>query len=97
MKSKNSKDQLQHAIIGLYKMRVILFIALVLLAYSFVVFRIYTLGKVQPSQSSISSESSASSNPKIDPATIAKIKQLQNNSVGAQALFNQARQNPFQE
>jgi hypothetical protein len=35
--------------------------------------------------------------PHIDPAIVQKIKQLNDNSVSAHALFNQSRQNPFGE
>ena len=35
--------------------------------------------------------------PHIDPAIVAKIKSLQDHSVSVQSLFDDARQNPFQE
>lgn len=79
--------------------RVPLFICLVLLVYAFIVMRVNALKNAQPSasQTAIATHNTTSATPHIDQATIQKIRQLQDNSVSLQALFNQARQNPFQE
>jgi hypothetical protein len=89
------KAQLQLLFKRFMAFRVPLFLLLVALVYGFVIFRISALQNAQPSLSSTDSKLQASTN--IDQATISKIKQLQDNSVNVQALFNQARQNPFQE
>lgn len=80
----------------LLRFRVVIFLAIVAVVYAFVVFRIHTLSDAQPNQSNIASQTTVPQ-PHIDQATVDKINQLQNNSVSVQALFNQARQNPFQE
>jgi len=79
--------------IGTYK--VLLFFLLVMALYGFIVFRINTYSNAPAAASSNAAHTAAQ--PHIDPATIAKIKNLQDNSVNVQSLFDEARQNPFQE
>ncbi len=76
--------------------RILICITLVVIAYGFIILRINTLSNAQPNQSTIASQAT-SSEPHIDQATINKVKQLQDNSVNVQVLFNQSRQNPFHE
>lgn len=72
-----------------------LFLGLVVILYGFVLFRINTLSNARPSDAQLSSQS-APVTPHIDPAIINQVQQLQDNSVSVQALFDQARSNPFQ-
>lgn len=82
--------------LGTYK-AFLFFLALATL-YGFIIWRINVLSNAPPSQSDILSASKqAPIQPHIDPATVSKIQSLQDNSVNVQSLFNQARQNPFQE
>lgn len=80
----------------LLRFRVVVFLAILAIVYAYLVWQINILGSVGPDQSVLSAQA-GTSQPHIDPATITKIKQLQDNSVNVQTLFNQARQNPFQE
>lgn len=91
-----SSDQLQKILRELLRLRVLLFLILVACVYGFVGLRVMNLRNQQPDQSAVSSATTITQ-PHIDQATVDKIKQLQDNSVNVQALFNQARQNPFQE
>jgi nitrate reductase NapE component len=95
MNSAKLKAQLQQFLKRFIAMRVPLFLLLVAGVYGFVVWRISVLQDAQPSSSSVNAQVQAA--PHIDPTTISKVKQLQDNSVSVQTLFNQARQNPFQE
>lgn len=95
MNSSNLQNQLQRMLKQLLHFRVPLFLLLLAIVYGFIVWRADTLQHAQPQQSAIASKLESSTH--IDQATINKIKQLQDNSVSVQALFNQARQNPFQE
>lgn len=95
MKSDNLKIQLQKLSTQFMKLRVPLFLLLVVIVYAFVAWRISVLQNAQPNQTAVNAQVQAS--PQIDQATISKIQQLQNSSDNVQALFNQARQNPFQE
>jgi len=79
--------------VGAYK--AFIFFLVVAGLYGFIVWRINTYSSVAPSQSEESAQIAA--RPHIDPDTVKKLEDLQNNSVSVQALFNQARQNPFQE
>lgn len=95
MKSDNLKLQLQKVSKQFVKLRLPLFLLLVIVVYAFVTWRISVLQNAQPSASSVSAQIQAST--QIDQSTIGKIQKLQNNSVSVNALFNQARQDPFQE
>lgn len=63
--------------------------------YGFIIWRINVYSNAPASQSEVSSQ--VASQPHIDPKVVKQMQELQNNSVNVQALFNQARQNPFQE
>jgi uncharacterized membrane protein len=95
MKQDQVKVQLQQVSKQFMSMRVPLFLLLVVVVYAFVAWRISVLQNVQPSSSSVSAQIQTTTH--IDQATIDKIQQLQNSSPNVNALFNQARQNPFQE
>jgi hypothetical protein len=77
--------------------RVIIFIVVIVMVYSFLVFRINTLANGEPSDSDVDAKLQTAKQLKVDSATIQKIQQLQDNSSEVKALFNQARNNPFQE
>lgn len=96
MKDKELKSQIQHVIREAAHYRIAIFLATIVLVYGFVIWRVNVLVNVEPTASQVASELNATS-PKIDQATVDKVKQLQDNSVNVQALFDQARQNPFHE
>ncbi len=72
------------------------FLALAAL-YGFIVWRINVLSSAPPSASDLSNASKGTAQPHIDQTTIDKIQSLKDNNVNVQSLFDQARQNPFQE
>lgn len=74
----------------------VLFIIFVAGLYSFVLFRVNSLSHAQPQANDVSSQVTAAAIPHIDPAVVKQLQALQDNSVGVQTLFNQARSNPFQ-
>src|SRR4051812_32862156 len=68
---------------------------LVLIAYILVVWQISKLATTEPSGDA---ETAASTKiPKIDPNAIQQIQALEQNNTQVHSLFNQARNNPFQE
>jgi len=79
------------------QLRVPLFIFTVMVLYIFVTWRVNVLSNVEPTDAQVSSKISETKSPRIDQSTVDKIRQLQDNSVSVQTLFNEARQNPFQE
>jgi hypothetical protein len=70
-------------------------ILLVLLVYVLVVFRINSLANAEPGPDQQVIISNAT--PKIDPNAIKQIQALEQNNTQVHALFEQARNNPFQE
>ena len=73
-----------------------LFLGLVAILYGFLLLRINGLNNTQPSADSVTSQVNAAQVPHIDESTVRQLESLQNNSVNVQALFNEARSNPFQ-
>jgi hypothetical protein len=80
--SSNSK----HAVFGA--------LLLVLLVYLFVVFRINQLATADPPADAVSS---AKPTVRINEDAIKQIQTLENNNPQVHSLFNEARNNPFQE
>ncbi|HSW79438.1 MAG TPA: hypothetical protein VLG47_01550 [Candidatus Saccharimonadales bacterium] len=68
-----------------------------LLLYTFMVVRIDSLSGAAPSDAQVTAKEQAIAQPKIDKATLNKIEKLQNQNIQVQALFNQARNDPFSE
>lgn len=75
--------------------RAIIFFLFVAALYGFIIWRINVYSNAPADQNLETSQ--LTSQPHIDQSTVQKMLDLQNNSVSVQALFNQARQNPFQE
>ena len=75
--------------------RVFIFFLVVAGVYGYIVWRINVYSNAPPSTSEVTAQTTAQ--PHIDPSTIEKIQNLQDNSVSVQSLFDTARQNPFQE
>lgn len=72
-------------------------ILVILVIYLFVVWRISSLASAEPSDTELLTAETSSAVPKIDAAAIKQIQSLEQNSAQVKALFNQARNNPFNE
>ncbi|MGH7142485.1 MAG: hypothetical protein ACREF5_03430 [Candidatus Saccharimonadales bacterium] len=94
---KSAPDLLSTFSHRLGRYTLILFLLLVTVVYAFVLLKIDNLSNAQPNNYQISSKVKSVAIPHINPTTVSQIQNLQNNSVSVQALFNQARTNPFQE
>ena len=70
---------------------------LFLLLYTVMVLRIDSLSGAAPTDTQVTAKEQTIAQPKIDKATLNKIENLQNQNIQVQALFNQARNNPFSE
>lgn len=93
------KQQLQSVIAkgsGLRKYGWLALLILMALLYGYVFLKINSFLNTAPSASAISSNLKTSVSPAINTNVVTELNQLQNNSVSVQALFNQARSNPFQ-
>ena len=71
-------------------------IIFILLVYIFTVFKICQLSNAEPSLEDQSS-AEVTSVPRVDQKAINQVQQLENNSPQVHSLFNQARNNPFNE
>lgn len=91
------KKQLLHVahVVNLY--RSFIFFLVLTGIYGFIIWRINVLSAAPPSQADLDSAQQSVPRPKISDATVRKLQSLQDNSVRVQTLFNDARQNPFQE
>jgi hypothetical protein len=94
---KNLPQQLAGVGRTLQHYRIVLFVVFVVLVYGFVVLRINTLDNVQPSADSVSAQSDPIRTTNINPQVVKQLESLKNNHVNVQTLFDQARNNPFQE
>jgi hypothetical protein len=65
--------------------------------YASLILRVNHLSGLSPTQVQIDSQLQTTQPLKVDPATLDKIQQLQNENIQVQSLFDQARQNPFAE
>lgn len=95
----NVKQQLQAVIAkssGLRKYSWLALIVLVALLYGYVIMKVNSFLSATPSSSAVASNLKTSASPVINQNVVNQLNQLQNNSVSVQALFDQARSNPFQ-
>jgi cell division protein FtsN len=69
----------------------------VLLAYVFVVWQISHLAAADPSEAARAANNTTSNAPAIDKNAIKQIQALEQNSTSVHVLFENARNNPFQE
>lgn len=80
----------------LRRFSLLIFISFVVALYGFVLLQINSLGSAEPSSDAVTSQVKAAQVPHIDKAVVQQLNSLQDNSVSVQALFDQARSNPFQ-
>lgn len=81
----------------LHKYRGFIFFLLLTSLYGFIVWRINILSTAPPSTIDVAKAQQSVSSPRIPDSTVQTLQGLQDNSVRVQAIFNDARQNPFQE
>lgn len=76
---------------------VMIFIMVMLLIISFFVFRISQYSREEPSEQAIDEKLQTVQRPRIDKTVVEKIQLLQSENIKVQSLFDQARNNPFNE
>ena len=94
---KSAPSRLINFLGRLRQYSVVGFLVLVAGLYAFLVFSVNDLVNQQPSSDAINSQVKSANIPYIDEKVVKQLKSLQDNSVSVQALFNEARNNPFQE
>ena len=90
------KEAVLGVLVKVQRYSLLLFVVFVGVLYAIIMLQINSLSNAQPSTSDIEKQVSAAKVPRIDPTVLTQLKSLQDNSVNVQALFNQARDNPFQ-
>jgi len=75
--------------------KVFAFFLVVAALYGYILWRINVYSNAPASESEKTAQTTPQ--PHIDPDTVQKIQNLQDNSVNVQSLFDSARDNPFQE
>src|SRR5690348_16241548 len=81
----------------LSRYKTFIFVLGFLIIYGFLVVRINILSRREPTEDAISQKLQSVQRPKIDQTALNKIQALQDQNVQVQALFKQARDNPFSE
>lgn len=97
MNKKSLRGQLQQTWQLTLHLRIVLFLLLLVGLYSFIGWRIATLANAEPDSAAIGLKTEKTSTPHIDQKVVDKVRQLEDNNVNVQTLFDQARQNPFRE
>ncbi|HEX5797186.1 MAG TPA: hypothetical protein VFX86_02235 [Candidatus Saccharimonadales bacterium] len=74
-----------------------IFIVVITVLIGFLIFEINRLTTKEPSIEQITQQQQIIKRPKIDQETIDKIERLKDRNIAAQSLFEEARDNPFQD
>lgn len=91
------KTSLQHYGQVLRHYSVLLFLLFLLSIYGYLGWRIVSLNQQQPDEAAVATKLKTAGVPHINQDVLNKVQQLQDNSVGVQTLFDDARSSPFQE
>lgn len=94
---KSIRPRLKKLLKLLAKYATFIVIILVLASYGFLVIRIKSLVTNDPNSDAVDQRIKALPRLAIDKNTLTKIQQLQDSNIQVKALFNSARNNPFQE
>lgn len=73
------------------------FILLILLTYTFLVYRISKFSLAEPTSVTIEQQLQSTGKLKIDQESINKILKLEEQNINVQSLFDGARDNPFED
>ncbi len=73
-----------------------IFLAIVAIIFGFLIWKIGTLANAEPTQDALNEKLITVVRPKIDPASIKKIEDLESQNIDIQSYFSD-RNNPFQE
>lgn len=94
---KNLPTKLVAAANWLKKYTLFICILLVLSIYLFLVWQIRHYATIEPSQTDVINKLNELNAPKLDQDAVNKVLQLEDQNIEVRTLFEEARQNPFQE
>lgn len=95
--SKKIIAKIQSYLSFLKRYVVFIYVVAVLFMFSFFVFRINQISRLEPTDQDVEAKLQNVQRPKIDQTVIDKIEQLKSQNIEVQSLFDQARNNPFNE
>ncbi len=72
-------------------------VIIILCLYGFMVFYVNNLASSEPTDEQVAEKLKAVQRPRIDEAALKKINELQDQNIQVETLFEQARDNPFNE
>ena len=81
----------------LNRYKVLIFLIIVAGVYGYILLQINSLSSAQPSADQVNAQASPIKSAHVDKTVVSQLQRLQDNSVSVQALFDTARDNPFQE
>lgn len=76
---------------------IFIYMIILLGIFGFLVFRINQYSRTEPSEEAVQEKLQTVNRPKVDKAVLDKIQLLQDQNVQVHSLFDEARQNPFNE
>lgn len=91
------KDTAKTGLRTAVRYRVLIFFLVVGIVYGYVVFMIGNLSNAEPSATAQNSSAANIRVPKVDQSVVKQLQALRDNNVSVQTLFEQARNNPFNE
>lgn len=94
---KDLKPKLLQTLAWIRRYYALLLFIVVAVLYGYIIFQINHFNRQEPSDISVSERIKKVKRPSIDKETAEKLEQLEDRSEDVQALFENARQNPFQE
>lgn len=94
---KDIPAKLTPVLLKFKKYLVFIFIITVLIIYVALVLFINTLASQQPNDDAVAEQLNTVTRPRINEDTLDKIKQLEDQNIQVQTLFQDARENPFTE
>lgn len=94
---KNLPDKLLAGAQWLKKYALFISILLVLGIYLFLVWQIRYYASIEPTTTDVTNKLNELNTPKLDQDAVDKILLLEDQNIDIRTLFNEARQNPFQE
>lgn len=92
-----SKEQINGLIRSVRKYAVFAFLLFLIAIYGFLSLRVTQLLQAEPDSVEVTAELKTMGIPEINEEVVSKMEKLEDNSVSAQTLFDEARSNPFQE
>ncbi len=91
------KSQLKKYTSSIRRYSLIIFLVVITGLYGYIILGINQAYQTQPNAANTAEEIGTIKRLKIDQDSINKIKQLQDQNISVQSLFEEARQNPFAE